>query len=61
MRFIERLNNNYMKVKNYQLNESEVQTIVTSLSCTLMSKLPNDTAEQIKSIINYLLKGGRNV
>lgn len=50
-----------MKVKNYQLNESEVQTIVTSLSCTLMSKLPNETAEQIKSIINYLLKGGRNV
>lgn len=48
-----------MRTRNYQFNDKEVDIIVTSLTCSLMSKLPNESREIIKSIINYLVKGGR--
>lgn len=42
--------------KYYILTKSEVNLIVKSLSCTLLSKIPNDDRIIIENLIKYLLR-----
>lgn len=47
--------------KYYILTKSEVNLIVKSLSCTLLSKIPNDDRIIIENLIKYLLRSYENV
>lgn len=47
-----------MKNKMYSISKRQVELIITSLTCTLMSKLSINDREDISSLVNYLLKGG---